>query len=204
MTHRRPARRAAALLALGLTALAIGAAPAVLGHAALLTAEPADDATLSGSPAEIVMTFTQNLDPARSSIRVVDAAGTAVAEGGRVDPGDDVRTMRLALTTPLAPGTYSVRWTSFSAEDSEQERGTTTFTIVAATPAPTEAPSAGASAAATTTPSAPSPAPSPSPAPAPSSPAASTADVLIPIVAVLVVLAGLGLWLLRDRSRGAS
>lgn len=165
-----------------------------------MTAEPAHGATLAGSPAEIVMTFTQNLDPARSSIRVVDAAGTAVAEGGRVDPGDDVRTMRLALTTPLAPGTYSVRWTSFSAEDSEQQRGTTTFTIVAATPAPTVAPSAGAGAAATTTP----PAPSPSPSPSPSSSAASTADVLIPIVAVLVVLAGPGLWLLRGRSRGVS
>src|SRR5512141_1814709 len=55
-----------------------------LGHAALATVTPADKTTVQGSPTEIAVTFTQNLDPAKSSIRVVDAAGTVVVQGGTV------------------------------------------------------------------------------------------------------------------------
>lgn len=191
---------AVALLALSATT--------VLGHAALDTASPGPDETVTGSPAELVMTFTQNLDVARSALVVRDAAGTVVAEGG--EAGDGPRELRLDLPE-LAPGEHEVRWTSWSAEDNEGERGTYTFTVEAApapTPTPSPSPTPEASATTPPTPSAiPTPAgtatPSPTPAatPAPTlAPAASDGSVLVPIIAALILLGGLGAWLLRRRS----
>ena len=203
MTHRRPARVPAAFTAPAVTLLvfiALVSAPAVLAHAALVTADPGDGTTVVGPPAEVVMTFSQALDPARSSLRLVNAADRVIAQDSTVGPG--TKTMRLPLPGDLPAGEYTVRWTTFSTEDNEQERGTTTFTVVAPTPAPTATPSAAPSAV--PSPSAVPTVTPPAPSPSPSTPVASTADVVFPIVAVLVVLAGLGLWLLRGRSRRAS
>ena len=198
-----------AFTGIAFTGLVLGglvAPDAILAHAALDTVTPADQSTVAGSPAGIVMTFVENLDPARSSIRVVDAAGTVVAEGGTV-PGGNPREMDLALATSLAAGVYTIRWTTFSTEDNEQARGTTTFTVAAAsTPSPSPTPSvatAAPSVAPSVAPSIP-PAGSASPSAPPTAPAASTSDAVIPIVAALLVLAGLGVWLLRGRSRGRS
>ena len=176
----------------------------VAAHAELDTISPADKSS-GPSPTEIVGTFVQNLDPAKSSFTVVDSTNKVVAQGGEL-ASDDVRKMTLTLTAPLDPGAYTIRWTTVSTEDGELARGTTTFTVVAATPPPSASPSPSsapsASAAASVAPS-----PSPSPTPAPSAtpaPATSTSDALIPIVAVLIVLAALGAWLLRSRSRRVS
>ena len=201
MTSRRLGRRAVAVALFAL--LVASVPPAVLGHAELATVTPADTSTVQGSPDEIVLTFTQNLDPAKSVIRVVNAAGAVVAEGGMV-PSGGPRELDLALATPLAAGTYTIRWTSFSTEDSEQARGTTTFTVAApATPSPTPVPTPSAAPASVTPSVAPSVAPTvaPSPSSPPTVPVGSTSDALIPIVVALIVLAGLGLWLLRGRSR---
>ena len=92
---------ASLVLSLSLASIVAGVA---LGHAELATVDPVDKSTVQGSPTEIVMTFTQNLDPSKSSIRVVNAAGTVVAQGGTV-PSGSPREMDLALTTPLDTGT---------------------------------------------------------------------------------------------------
>ena len=175
---------------------------AVLGHAELDTISPADKSS-GPPPAEIVGTFVQNLDPAKSNFRVVNAGGTVVAEGGDVDPATP-RRMTLTLA-PLPAGAYTIRWTTFSTEDNELAHGETTFTVVAATPSPSVAPSVAASPSV-----APSPSDSPSASAATSSPSpsggtgtstTSTSDALFPVIGALLVLAGLGLWLLRSRSR---
>jgi methionine-rich copper-binding protein CopC len=194
------ARRAVAIVA---TAAVLLLAPgAVLGHAELDTATPADKATVP-PPTEVVLTFTETLDPSKSSIKLADAGGQIVAEGSTVDTGN-TKTMRL-VTPDLAAGTYTVRWISASAQDGDLDHGTTTFTVTAATPPPA---SASPSAAATDASIAPSPSPTtapsvaPSPSAPPAAPATSTSDAIIPIVVVVVVVAGLGLWLLRGRGRG--
>jgi methionine-rich copper-binding protein CopC len=201
MTPRRLGRRAVAVALFVL--LVASTPPAVLGHAELATVSPADTSTVQGSPDEIVMTFTQNLDPAKSSIRLVDAVGKVIVEGSTVAAGRP-RELDLVVPVPLAPGVYTIRWTSFSTEDGEQARGTTTFTVAAApTPSPTPLPTPSAAAPSVSPSVAPSLAPTvaPSPSPPPTAPAASTGDALVPIVFALLVLAGLGLWLLRGRSR---
>jgi methionine-rich copper-binding protein CopC len=176
---------------------------AVLGHAELDTISPADKSS-GPAPAEIVGTFVQNLDPAKSNFRIVNSGGTVVAEGGEVDPATP-RRMTLTLS-PLPPGAYTIRWTTFSTEDSELAHGETTFTVVADTPSPSVAPSESASPSAApseaASPSAPAAFPAVSPSPSGGTgTSTSTSDAVIPVIGALIVLAVLGLWLLRSRSR---
>lgn len=201
MTSRRTTRLAAALVLVAL--VLVGLPGSVLGHAELATVVPADGSTVGGPPAEIVMTFTETLDPGRSTIRLVDAAGAVVAEGGSVDPGDDVKTMRLAVPADLLPGTYTIRWVSFSTQDNEQDKGTTTFTVTLTTAPPTVVPSSPPVDA----PSVSAPPASvvasavPSPSGPPATPTVSASDTLIPLVVAVLAILGLGLWLARGRSR---
>lgn len=192
-------------LVAGLLAALLLAPSVALGHAELDTASPANKATVQGSPTEIVMTFTEPVVPSKSSIKLVDAGGTVIAQGSTVDAGD-AKTMRLPVTTELAPATYTVRWTTASALDGDLDHGTTTFTVATASPSqsPLASASASASAAAAAASIAPSVAPAsiaPSPSAPPSSPTTSTNDAIIPIVVALIVLAALGLWLMRGRAR---
>jgi copper transport protein len=192
--------RAVASLVIVLTAFAFPAG--VLAHAELETVSPADGAVVTEVPAEIVMTFSEALDPDKSSIVVVDASGTTVVSGGVVDSAEPTR-MVLALSG-LEAGAYELRWTSASAEDGDIDRGTTSFTY---SPPPSPSPTVAATAAPSASPSAPpsaTPAPTASPTPsADGAPAASSTDILLPIVAALAVVVLLGAWLLRNRARGA-
>ncbi len=115
---------------------------AAMAHAELDTPTPTDGATVRGTPPTIEGTFTQDVAANGSSLQVRDAGGTVVATGS-VDP-DKPRRMAIDPVPVLPPGTYEVRWTTFSAEDGEgPERGTWTFTVTAPpTPEPTPAPSA--------------------------------------------------------------
>jgi methionine-rich copper-binding protein CopC len=192
-SHRiRPAAGVSILFTL-LAALAPGVA---LGHAELDTVVPADGSSVGSPPSEIVMTFTEPLDPAKSSIKLVDTNGKVVAEGSTVDASDP-KTMRLALPD-LPIGTYTARWTSSSALDGDLDHGTTSFTTGAIGPSPgspqptaaSVAPSVAVSGAASALVSAP-----------PTAPASSANDAIIPIVVALIVLAALGGWLLRSRAR---
>jgi copper resistance protein C len=201
MATRHPRPLVAAVSALALL-IALGPT-VVLGHAELATASPADKATVTGSPPEIVFTFTEPLVPAKSSLKLVDNTGKIVAEGSTVDP-TDAKTMRLTLS-PQPPGTYTVRWTTASALDGDLDHGTTTFTIAAATASPTIAasviPSASVAASEAPSPSAVSVSPSPS---AGTGTPTSTSDAVIPVIAALLILGVFGLWLLRGRSRRVS
>lgn len=163
---------------------------------------------MTGSPDELVAQFNQNLDPSRTSIEVRDASGATVARGGELGAGP--REFRIALPD-LAPGEYTVRWTSFSAEDGELARDTYTFTVVAAaspspTPSPSRSPSPSPSSSAAA-PASPSPTlvpatPAPSPSPTAGNGTSASGDglAIVPILAAALVVAGLAVWLLRRRS----
>jgi hypothetical protein len=194
-------RRLLVLIAIGAIALALPAAAAA--HAELETVFPADGTTVTEAPTEIVMTFTEALDPAKSSIVLAEVGNPPLLSGGKVS-ADDPKRMTLAVPE-LPAGVYEIRWTSASAEDGDLDRGTTHFTYAPPPPAPTDdvstPPSPSASPSAATA----SPSASASPSPSPSSsttPTASGTDVLLPIIAALVVIALFAAWLVRNRSRG--
>ena len=189
--------------------LALAGAGTTLAHAELVTSDPADGAVVNPAPTTITLTFSENLDPAKSSFRLLGPDGAVVGTGEA--------TAAKAMTLeppPLSDGTYTIKWTSASADDGDIERGQLTFSVqlAAASQPPSEPPTAStapsASAPASIAPSiapssaAPSVAPTPAPSAAPTAPASSTSDVLLPIIVGLLIVAGVGAFVLR-RSRGA-
>ena len=177
----------------------------VAAHAELEKATPADGATVEGTPAEISATFSEALDPDRSTFSLRTAAGERLAVGF-IDPEDPTR-MIIDPVPELAPGVYEARWTAKGSDD-HLERDTWSFTVAPApSPSATAAPTPASSASAEPTPSAtpePSPTPpaSPSASPAPTDPAGSTdGDVILPIVAALAIVLVAAAVLLSRRGR---
>jgi copper resistance protein C len=177
--------------------LALAAVSPVLGHAELVSSDPADKAVLETPPTLITLTFDEGV-VGKSSFKLIGPGGETVGTGGPAKDGDDTMTLD---GLALAPGAYTIEWTSV-ADDGDVERGTLSFTVTEPTPAPatpTPAPSR-ASAAPSVSPS-PTPAPSPSADPEPAASSSDT-DVLFPIVAALALIGVIGALLLR-RNRAA-
>jgi hypothetical protein len=198
---RGPSRRV--LAAVGGLLLALALSAVAVGHAAIETATPPDEAVLTEPPTEIVITYTEGLDEG-SSIVLKDSTGATLATATPASIG--VMEMRVTFP-PLAPGAYTIESTTRSTEDGDIDRQTLTFTVVTPTPAPptaTPPPTDEPSASATSTP-APGPTETPTPSPTPSGGSGSSGtgtDVLLPIAAVgLLIGGGLAFFL---RRRGAA
>jgi hypothetical protein len=113
--------RAAALL--GALALPAGA----LAHAFLDRAVPAVGSKVHGQPAEVRLRFSQPLEPAFSTVRVVDAGGEQVdRKDKQLDPGD-ASVLKVSLPK-LAPGVYRVVWRVLSV-DTHVTEGDFTFEV---------------------------------------------------------------------------
>lgn len=93
-------RRAVAAVAVALVALVVGASPAA-AHAELVSTDPTTGAVLESSPEEIVLRFTEPVEVQPGGLRVFDAAGDRVDDGGVESDGDLVR-----LPVDLAAGGY--------------------------------------------------------------------------------------------------
>lgn len=90
-------------------ALVATASPAA-AHPLPRAASPAPNATLSASPPEIRITFSEGLVAAFSGLTLKDASGKAMALGpSTVDPKDK-KTLAAAVKATLAPGAYEVDW----------------------------------------------------------------------------------------------
>jgi methionine-rich copper-binding protein CopC len=97
------------LLVLALAA-AMATASTSEAHPLPRAAIPAPNAVLTASPPEIKITFSEGLVPAFSGLALQDQAGHAAPLGpSTVDPSDKT-TLRAAVTSALAPGTYTVTW----------------------------------------------------------------------------------------------
>jgi copper resistance protein C len=102
----------------GLVALAIaGFAAPVMAHAFLQHASPGAGATLAAAPKEIVLEFSEPLEPTFSGVSVTDAADRDVESSPAAISGT---TMRVALKA-LAPGRYRVRWHAVSVDTHRTE-----------------------------------------------------------------------------------
>lgn len=97
---------------------------AALAHAHLLKADPAAGAVLKASPAGIELHFTEDLEPAFSTIAVTDAKGRAVTAGPSEAKG---AAMHIALEK-LGPGRYHVHWVSV-AIDTHRTSGDYDFSV---------------------------------------------------------------------------
>ncbi|MGE3361525.1 MAG: copper resistance protein CopC [Acidimicrobiia bacterium] len=123
---RGRAVRWAVALVLAAVLLVLGATPAG-AHAELAGTEPSAGEVLDEAPAEIVLRFTEDVDPLPGGIRLVRSDGSDVgAEVGTVD--GDGSTIRLVPGEALAPDAYVVAWRVTSA-DSHPVRGAFTFQV---------------------------------------------------------------------------
>jgi len=96
-------------------------------HAVLDTSVPAARSTVRVSPQEITLRFTERLEPAFSSIRVLDANGNEVDNrDSRIDAGD-ATSLRVTLRA-LAAGRYRVIWRVLSI-DAHVTKGEFTFDV---------------------------------------------------------------------------
>ena len=121
-TGRASARR----IGLALTACAL-TATAAAGHAVLQRAEPRVESTQKRSPDEVKLYFTERLEPAYSSVRVLSDRGVQIdRRDSRVDRANPA--LLRATLPPLPAGTYTVRWRVLSI-DADVTEGTFTFRI---------------------------------------------------------------------------
>jgi copper resistance protein C len=102
---------------------ALGNAPAQ-AHAFLDHASPLVGSTVRTAPHEVALTFTQNLEPAFSSVQVTDASGARVDSGKASVSGS---TMSVGLKS-LSPGTYHVHWHALSV-DTHTTEGNFSFRV---------------------------------------------------------------------------
>jgi len=100
---------------------------AALAHGVLERATPAAGSTVHGSPAEVKLSFSQALEPAFSTVRVLNAGGKQVARKDQTLDAADARELRVSLP-PLTPGAYRVIWRVLS-RDGHVTRGDLSFTV---------------------------------------------------------------------------
>ena len=106
------ARVAASALVVG---LCFGAAPQAFAHAHLKSVQPAVDGTVAVAPPELVMSFTEALEPKFSKIEVVDAAGKRVDKADLHLGKDNAKQLAVGLTA-LAAVRYTVIWHAVSVD----------------------------------------------------------------------------------------
>jgi methionine-rich copper-binding protein CopC len=116
------------LLIITLAALALLAGGhAADAHALLRHAEPPVGATVKAAPAELLLIFSEAVEPRFSSVSVTDQQGSRVDTGTlRADPAD--ATHLLAGVKTLAPGIYKVNW-HVTSVDTHKTEGKYQFTI---------------------------------------------------------------------------
>ena len=179
-----------------------------VAHADLQSSDPAQGSVVPspfGGP--IVLTFSEPLAQG-SKADLMGPDGATVASAS-VDA--HAMTMSIALTTPIGPGAYEVRWVSIADDGDVLRQPIVRFTVAPAAvslalPVATATPSAAVSAAPTSTLVPATPTPSVAPTPEPSGSGDTTGsggDVIVPIVVALIVLAVGAAYLLTRRNRPA-
>jgi methionine-rich copper-binding protein CopC len=112
------------LVAASSTLLVLFLAEAARAHAFLDHAEPRVGSSVASAPRQLSLWFTQNLEPAFSTVEVQNSAG------GRVDVGKPriaANVMRVGLKS-LPPGTYRVLWHALSV-DTHTTEGSFSFHV---------------------------------------------------------------------------
>ena len=122
---KRPAAVLVLILAVSFVALRPDRA---LGHASLVSADPAPNSFLQRPPAQISLSFAETLDQSNSGIRLLDGTGTEI-KLPKVQFSSDSLGMTVQLSS-LDPGIYNVLWVNISRIDGHQLRGSYPFTVL--------------------------------------------------------------------------
>ena len=110
----------------GLGALLLATAQLAVAHAHPTQQTPAPDATVE-APHEVAIDFTEDLEPAFSTLTVVNAAGKQVNSAKSAVDASNKKHMSVALGD-LKAGTYQVEWTAV-ADDGHRTQGHYLFNV---------------------------------------------------------------------------
>jgi methionine-rich copper-binding protein CopC len=101
---------------------------AALAHAMLQKAEPPVGGTVTVSPSEIRIQYSEGVEPSFSGIALSTRDGAAVPTGKpAVDPQNQA-VLIVKVGKKLAPGTYKVDWHAVSV-DTHRTEGSFTFSV---------------------------------------------------------------------------
>ena len=106
-------------------ALVLAESGVAFAHARLKSATILPDAVITSVPAALTLTFTEESSPTQTKLQVLDASGKAVDKG---DLKVDGANATVSLGT-LADGKYTVKFRSFTEEDSAIVEGSYSFTV---------------------------------------------------------------------------
>jgi copper resistance protein C len=98
-----------------------------LAHAHLKTATPAAGGTVTASPSEIRLQFSEAIETNFSGITLSRGNNTILTGAAASDPGDNT-ILILPIGTPLAAGVYKVNWHAVSS-DTHKTQGSFTFEV---------------------------------------------------------------------------
>ncbi len=100
---------------------------AARAHAHLDHAAPAIGGAVAAAPNEVVLWFTEDLEPAFSTVEVRDASGAVVSNGKAQLDATQHTELRVPLKA-VPPGTYKVIWRVLSV-DTHRTQGDFTFRV---------------------------------------------------------------------------
>jgi len=96
-------------------------------HAMLARAMPPVGSSQNAAPREVVLSFTEDLEPAFCAIEVRSESG-AVVSSGKAHVDAKLHTQLKVAIKPLPPGTYKVIWRVLSV-DTHRTQGDFTFKV---------------------------------------------------------------------------
>ena len=110
-------------------ALSLFAVSLVFAHAEPATVKPGQDSVLTTAPTEIVMLMSQEMarQAGANDIVVQNSAGAEVTKQPAAIDATDRKKLSVPLPAGLAPGTYTVRWRTTSADDGDTASGNYSF-----------------------------------------------------------------------------
>ena len=115
------------LLACGGVAAALALATPAHAHSYLQSSDPSGGSTAEKPPAEVTITFTEDLEPKFSQITVRDGGGRVVSSGPAHPVGNSTTVLAVPVK-PLKPGSYTVVW-HVTSTDTHKTHGSFTFDV---------------------------------------------------------------------------
>jgi len=96
-------------------ALLLATPQCAFAHAMLLKSEPAVGDNVSPPPTELVLHFSEGVEPAFTTVIVTDGSGGQVQSGAPAVATGDQKILHVPLK-PLAAGEYKVEWHATSVD----------------------------------------------------------------------------------------
>ncbi len=108
--------------------LLLGSAQAALAHAEYVSSEPGQGANVASAPSNVTVTFSEDLDPASTTLQVAGPNGQDVTNG-KAEVSTSATKVATVPITAGDDGTYTVNWHAVSDDDQHTTEGSFTFSV---------------------------------------------------------------------------